>query len=415
MITANQIQAAIDGIETGFLEQCKRLHSKLDPNGKYYTCGQHLKTKSEQRGLHGVAAAINVLSKSELQDADIVKKGLFEYIIDPIEAEHSLTNADHNQARESDLSISQINTIKISELIIALSYMPRIAGVDKAISNFKEQLIGVKKDDKGWGFFLDKDSEYHCLPTAYAVLALCKIGKNDIAKEFLRSLYQNITNTDDANIDDSIRIFVLYVLAIANRDIATSGLKLKDLKKIFKDVWRRSESQLEIDIEQNIEYEGGPRHHYVRIPWQLYLVMTSLILFPSFLGKVKIQNLIGRIIEAVDTKGGVIYPHSGEKLSSRTNSTVYSALKKIKACLQRNHLFYVPFHYYDQVRTFLSSIVFINIVRVLILVLIALLFLDLFWHDELKNLFLPIGKLKNSNLDLMLSLLSFVLTFQNRR
>lgn len=405
MITASQVQKAIDGIEYEFVDQCKKLHNKINPYGSYYFCGQHLRSDSEQRGLHGLAAAINVLAKSEHGDAGSIREGLLNYATDPTAAEQTFKNQENSRIRENDIAVSTSNTIKTSELIIALNYMPRIQGVGTVITKLTTDLLSGASDE-GWGFFLSSPGNYQCLPTAHAVLALCKIGESEKAKPYLRKLYQDVNDKKNTEIDDSIRVFVLYVLVIANKNINKSGLDVKDLKRLFKEVWGRNESLLEIDIEQNIEYERLGGHHYVRIPWQLYLITTALYLHPNYLGKVKVQELIKRVVTAIDSRGGVVYPHSGNKLSSRTNSVVYSMLKKVKSCLDNNSLFYKPFFFIDWIRTFVSSNILFNIIRFFALCFIVYFLILMYDSDKKLNDLVP---------NLIFFLLSFVLAVQKRR
>jgi hypothetical protein len=100
------------------------------------------------------------------------------------------------------------------------------------------------------------------------------------------------------------------------------------IREIFWPIWKALEPLVTFDdLEQNVEYRRGSEHFYVRVPWQIYLIALASRVAPwRAFASHGTQRRLESIIRAVQTKEGFIYPHSGERMSSRTNAILYESI-----------------------------------------------------------------------------------------
>ena len=117
--------------------------------------------------------------------------------------------------------------------------------------------------------------------------------------------------------------------------------------------WRSLEPLLVEDIEQNLEYWHSENTHYVRIPWQLYLLALASEYSPWRFATFRAQRRLHSIITAIRSDS-FRYQYSGTYLSSRTNGIAYDALTAIKDRVR--HFAILPLAYMvDQFRVFAGS------------------------------------------------------------
>ena len=352
MIKIEDIESAIDNLQVLIINQLKNGNQtkELKDNFKdknYFALGQFIyDTERSQRGIHGSASGLRVISDST---ESTYISGLIEYIT------HRETIENHLKPDESyvqRVKRDNKNIIKISEVLYSLSFVkPGNSPKDELYRILSEKLvqsfIEIDENNKGWGYF-EKDKEIQLFPTSFAYLVQTLNGINT---KIIRSYLLKKAKEYDINSPSSLAIlsFVLYVLVKTEKN----NQDKKDLKIIFNKIWKSNYCQLDDDIEQNIEYWHNSEHEYVRIPWQLYLISSSLIVSPTKFFSSKVQErLNSAILQAKDK--GLIYQHSGSKTSTRTNSILYDNLIFIKTNYKNTFIYYI-LYYYNNIIDILGS------------------------------------------------------------
>lgn len=359
MIPEAKIDPALQRIESLFVEQCAHGVQSQDLLEAGAACGQFVGPTAKakpQRGLHGTAAALQVLAQANSLDATELVSKLVWYI-----QNRDGLYAKNKEPRQPDRTFEddQQNVIKLSEILYGLSFVKvRQGDTDTLARNLATKLLGARRESKGWAYFLNEDPTIDPLPTAFAVLALSKHGyESDISGqiEYLKTEILNAGPAEAKNINEaSVRIFCVFALAFRKEELSQS--ELKELRPAFIDIWEAHKAVLGLDLEQGIEYSKGPNNYYLRIPWQLYLLALAARLDPKRISGFAAQRKLNHILDAVQS-AGFYYPYSGGPLSSRTNSILFDVLHKIKRYNKRN-LFHAVYYVYDAVRTFLSHRIF---------------------------------------------------------
>lgn len=362
MIRSSHLRNTRQVIADRFFRQCSS-GSQLDGlPGTAVSCGQFLDdTLSIQRGLHGTAAAIRVLAEDARPQYRALIPKLVEYLEQRRTIELSATTNDNHSSLDERLARDENNVIKISEMLFALNFVAAAVCDTEAL---KKKLAGILLNGRikadGWGYFVDRKAEERepqLLPTAHAVRALAGYGSNvsEPVQYLFDSLIKKSTEESSPRADISVRVFCLYVLSFIvdseNKDY------FDQLRKAFSSMWRQLEPLLDDDIEQNIEYSRDREHYYVRVPWQLYLLALSAKLDwkRRFVSRAA-QRRLQAIVNAVNSLEGFTYPHSGLRMSSRTNAIVYDVFSSIEKQLERTwQALLVPAQTIDLLRSFLSS------------------------------------------------------------
>lgn len=357
-------------IQELFRDQCKHGRQTTALAAKEAAaCGQFLQVRDRpQRGLHGTAAAIRVLADDTDSDSvDLVKRMV-----------HYLRNRDTCEPQSAAKCLRDNgNVIKISETIAALTSVPQTTTATSDIADkLASALRSNMKEDRGWSYFLDDTDEPEALPTAYACYALSKLGVDQAFQKskhyllnHLKKRYTHSTDARDRDVDTMTDVFCLYVLALSDAGAETPSDR-KVLAAIFDRVWRRLETLLNQDLEQNIEYWHQEETCYVRVPWQLYLL--SLAAHYRFRGKFSslvAQRQLMHILDKLNREG-FLYPHSGKFLSARTYAILYEVLGKVQSHLNRENLFAL-LRVWDYTRSILCSRVAHWLVRMVLIGLIA--------------------------------------------
>lgn len=331
MITVSDLKAARERIAWFFIEQCKNGPQVKRLTAGTKACGQFLGEKaSVQRGLHGTAAAIRVLAEDRRADALALLPELVTYVLQRRAVEEKSGEVEPATLAHQ-LTRDNANVIKVSELLYALTF---VQGPDCDTEALKhdlcKRLSNGQISEHGWGYFLDvKNGEPQLLPTAHAVRALARYG-SDVQRP-VEYLVNALTTPSSlrphaSRADVSVSVFILYVLAFARTgvDIVPKGR----IREIFWSIWKPLERLLNFeDLEQNVEYRRDGDHLYVRVPWQIYLIALACRVAPwrAFASHAA-QRRLESIIRAVETKEGFVYPHSGERMSSRTNAILYESI-----------------------------------------------------------------------------------------
>ncbi|MEX0715160.1 MAG: hypothetical protein WD066_01165 [Planctomycetaceae bacterium] len=245
-------------------------------------CGQFIGEKAlrlQQRGLHGTAAALRVLSReSASPEQSRLLERLVRYVFDRQKIEVKATGRIDSKEPEID---SQ-NVIKQSELLHALSRVPTaISQVGELRDDLVQRLQGGIIQQKGWSYFLDRPTDSpDLLPTAYAILALSS-AHEDVSRptSYLLNQLKQASGTRkpvEVNADISIRVACLYSLAFREGGDAPESTDEATLCALFDPMWNSLERLLrDENIEQNVEYWRDDRTFYVRVPWQLYLLALA--------------------------------------------------------------------------------------------------------------------------------------------
>jgi hypothetical protein len=238
------------------------------------------------------------------------------------------------------------NVIKISEALYALRHVDgAIAPTEHLRRELSDRLRGAIVAGRGWNYYNDGPQQVELLPTALATQALASEGYD--VEGPIQSLMAEVTGERAGEqgvrtADVSVKALCLYVLAFGNR--GEPLVDLAEVKEPFTKLWGRLSSLLKYeDVEQNIEYECPPEHRYVRVPWQLYLLALAARLAPfrSF-SAYSVQSRLRSILTAATSPAGFLYPHSGDKVSARTNAILYEVLGTIERCLREISWMLVP-------------------------------------------------------------------------
>ncbi len=331
--------ATVDGV-TGnivslFLDQVKDgEQTKLLPGTGFAACGQYLQhPPSNQRGLHGTAAAIQVLASSTSAEARaaldrlilyVAERDTVDYFLDPQKLKHD-----------------KFNVIKTSELLFALSQIKEPSPV--AISQ-KDVLVGrlvgwirAGKDRlTGWTYFGDDDNSaaIALLPTLYAMKALM-LSDFDLNKVGL-TVKNHLLEPNRFSLQSSFAIDVLASSVLVSWHKSgqkkTIELNSNDLRKVVAKQNRAARQWLRLDLESRIEYDDLRRFKSseVRIAWQLLLLEANMRLWPfRFLYRPAQRRVLSNAIDTFSGEGpaGLRYPFSGIYLSSRTTAQVYEVVR----------------------------------------------------------------------------------------
>lgn len=334
-----QIVAAREGIATRFLRQCRDGPQSAGLAVDVKACGQRLdETESPQRGLHGTAAAIRVLAQHEHHEARALIPQLVRYVAERARVERP-------EVPES-IRGDACNVIKISEALFALHHVDgAVAPTEDLRKELSERLLRASIAGRGWSYYTDLPQQVELLPTAFAVQALATEGYpvEGQVQSLVAAVSGRVTGEGRVGAADvSVKVLCLYVLAFGKAGQAL--VREVELKKPFMQLWAKLSSLLKNeDIEQNVEYDRRDEHRYVRVPWQLHLMALAARLAPfrSF-AAYSVQSRLRSILTAATSPAGFLYPHSGAKVSARTNATLYGVLKVIQGRLPEVGWMLVP-------------------------------------------------------------------------
>jgi hypothetical protein len=354
-----KLDLALQKVEDLFADQCEHGEQSRGLPQNCAACGQFIgptaKVKA-QRGLHGTAAALRVLAEANSAPRTELVPKLVSYVQHRDKLAIELPELGPPDRTFGD---DQVNVIKLSEVLYALSFIKAGQGdTELLVHEIATKLLKAQIEKKGWSYFLHGEETVDPLPTAFAVLALCKHGyEPQIGSQvaFLKSETLNTARRKTNNINEvSVRIFCIFALTFRQDDLAQ--LELKELRRAFIEIWDAHKMVLGQPIEQGIEYSKGAINYYLRIPWQLYLLALAARLDPRRISGFVAQQKLADIVDAVLSEG-FYYPYSGGPLSSRTNGILFDVLQKVRRFNKRN-LAHRIYYSYDAVRTFLSHRIF---------------------------------------------------------
>ena len=353
---AQSLKIARQRIEQLFIDQCANGSQTTDmTDDSVAACGQFLGSDAKtvgQRGLHGTAAAIKVLSQVDDQRARALVPRLVKYAGDRHSIEHA-RKADSMAEQvlsDSKCTLDAQNVIKVGELLEAMAYAQQgAADVSVVLSELGSRLKNSIREGKGWYYFADEKRPPKMLPTAYAMMGLAAAGMYEDARiaekyltEELLRFYQSPSTSPEDSQTRAIHIACLYTVTFRKRpdgQVDTEGLR-----GVFQALWKRSHAELAHDDEQNVEYwRHLNKSCYVRVPWQLYLLaLAGHYSFGWNFSRSAAQNLLTRTVRTASAAGGFVYPHSGQRPSARTNAVLHEVLGSLAGLLQHRDLGILP-------------------------------------------------------------------------
>jgi hypothetical protein len=352
MISNTKIIDILRRIEIGTDDQVINGQQNDGLPDDHRACGQFFKFKDRsQRGLHGSAAALKILS---ISDNQAVKRGV-PYIVNYLTSR--LIIADKENVDANDNFKDRNNVIKVAECLFSLN-MVKSAVADteriksKIIDSFRASII----DGAGWSYSLDDLNRKELLPTSFVALSLFSVGYKDSQPiyDYIISELEEIEKDRYDLITFTIMVFSLYVLAFYYDPIKDDKVQLKRIKKLYKGLWKSEYCIFNQDIEQNIEYWRDDKHSYIRVPWQLYMLALSSKFSPWNFSKIACQERLSSIYDKCVNGDGFRYPYSGAYFSIRTHSIIYETLINVKGHLKQR-IVYDFFSIIDYIRNVLAS------------------------------------------------------------
>lgn len=330
-----------------FVEQVRNGRQSITLGPGVFSCGQFLGyLDSNQKGLHGTAAALRVLSAFPQINQDLIN-GLISYVVN--------FNDIENDTPDKDIDYN--NVIKKSELLYSFSFIRGgTADCSELIRKYSRELIDSRIQDRAWSFFTNNNAEEaDILPTSYATLALAanNFPEAGVGCLFLKNQIEEITKERFKDPETFAKVILaLYVLIFSEKH-SLKGDDRKKYKSILNKIWNSEYALMRNDTEQNVEYPYNTKHYYVRIPWQLYLMAISNELSYRYTSKVTYCDRLTSLIKQL-ANGGFKYLQSGKYTSSRTNAIAFDILDHLKE-KERNTISVFILNMYDRFKNFLRK------------------------------------------------------------
>ena len=242
VITSARLQKARSEILQRFVQRCQKGPQVSDLANHIRACGQYLDAGSRQRGMHGTAAALGVLSSTKDAEARSLAESIVSYLVGRSDIELAIPDTNQEQVHRQ-IDRDDHNVIKVSEVLFALSFVDgAVEGREVLKGRLVEALRKGIIHGEGWDYFLDHSKTPELLPTAFAIRALAEHGyENDIegpVRFLLGFLRDPKEGSWRSRADINVRALCLYVLTFSK------GLdRLVDrsvLKKAMSALWRRS-------------------------------------------------------------------------------------------------------------------------------------------------------------------------------
>lgn len=316
---SDRLDDLLSKIASKLRTQCEDGAQSASLQPKALACGQFYGEKAvsrKQRGIHGTAAALTVLLSDTEKASESVAKKLEAYLNERLTADGG----------SQDTSSDDLNVIKQSEILYALNASKTLSPETNLLrQHIVERLLDAKRQARSFPYFTDQDEE-NTIPTCYAFRALAiHDGAAEKTLEFLLKRHSDLSK------DESLGSRVKRILIIYS--IATSQYKLtqqykKQLQALALKEYRLSRRDLRVPAEQTIDYYRESNNFYMRIPWQLYILISVAQLKPTEVDKRNFRVVIDAICEQVAGYGGLRY--SSAEPSTRTNSIVYELLTRVR-------------------------------------------------------------------------------------
>lgn len=360
MTTAESIHAAKEKIaalietQTRDGEQSKRV--KIAGND-LFSLGQFIDDNNRpQRGIHGSATGLRVLGSR--QSAKQLVAGLINYIHQREEVENKVVEGRNDERIDKEkIRTDELNTIKISEILYALHFVPpAVYNTHQLVDSLSQKLrngLHSIGNENGWDYFVDQKVSIEILPTAHAMLALCINGYKEEFEKVYTTLCNRIDQSNGPKSPSQFAEMAFALYAICRVIEPSDKARIARAKELLNKLWASPYCTLHNDFEQNLEYWYNAYHDYVRIPWQMYVIaVASWISKPKFY-TVNVQSRLTAFLQAVN-RGGFKYEYSGPYTSTRTNAILYDCLDFIYKNIHKS-LWYEVLIVRDKIVRFLGS------------------------------------------------------------
>ncbi|MCO6003394.1 hypothetical protein NE236_00180 [Actinoallomurus purpureus] len=286
-----------------------------------YAAGQYLIPHSiNQRGLYGTSAAVLALARSA-RSPDRIRliEGILRYIADRRSIEISLAQSgEEMSALTTRLAQEWRTAFKCADLLYALSAAPAVVnGREHLLNKVLARIQQARSATGGWAADLDSCGEVDPLATASIVRGLSAAGApvDDTDLELVRRYAH-----DERNGSIYVRVFCLFALL-------ETGDRGEELYALWKELLEKLTPRLRDRAEANYEFTLGNHYHYVRVPWQLYLLSCTSLLSPlRIVFNRHIRTVLLDSIAAVNSAEGYVYASSGHMRSTRTYSILMDTL-----------------------------------------------------------------------------------------
>lgn len=297
------------------------------PEGTY-AAGQYLNPYSiNQRGMYGTSAALLVLARSPLSaDRTRFIEGIVRYIDARPAIERSMVTSDAElSALDARLAVEWDTAFKCADLLYALSAAQApVTGREQLVAKVLARIENGRRPSGGWSADLDPAHERDPLATASIVRALNAAGipNDDATTELVRAWAH-----DEDRVPIEIRVFCLLTLL----EVAGGAPELAALGKKFVE---RLAPRLREPTETNHEFTLGNHYHWVRVPWQLYLLACAALTSPlSLVFNRHVRRVLLGAVAALNAPAGYIYPASGHMRSTRTYGILMDTLWRVDQTL----------------------------------------------------------------------------------
>jgi hypothetical protein len=345
----DSIDESLQKVTDLFAYQCEHGAQTKSLPSEFAACGQFIGVGAgiAQRGLHGIAAALRVLGPSQTDEARRIVPKLVKY------CEVCFRLCQSSAISPDQLINHTDNVLKLGELLYGLSFVSASqADTGRLTRHIAGELQASLIDGRSWGYFL-QDTEPQLLPTAYAIRGLAQNGFDvSTSQKFVTDTLRGRSDpSKQSPADLTTALACAYCLTFVTNNVFDRTTAMET----FDSAWRSLDSLLGEDVEQNLEYWSAKAKetHYVRVPWQLYLLALAaeyrFFRFATFRGQRRLKAVIKEL-----KSGAFKYPYSGRNLSSRTNAIAYDALSEIRKRVRWRGAMWLAYHI-DRLRVRLGS------------------------------------------------------------
>jgi hypothetical protein len=291
-----------------------------------YAAGQYL-NPINQRGIYGTSAALLALARSAASaDRIAYMDGIVRYLKERTDIEYSLVDSEDDRAALAGrLAVEWKTAFKCADLLYALAAAPvAVTGRESLTREVLSRIRAARRPRGGWAADLDPQGEIDSLATASIVRALHVAGiPNEAADlEIVRACLR-----DTLGVPIYEQVFCLLVL------LETDGPD-EELRALWKRFLERLGPELRARSEWEHQFTLGNHYHYVRVPWQLYLVSCGALISPlCVLFSQHVRRLLMGAIAALNSPEGYVYLTAGHMKSTRTYSILMDTLWRIDRTL----------------------------------------------------------------------------------
>ncbi|TKK81223.1 hypothetical protein FDA94_33695 [Herbidospora galbida] len=322
-LTRERLTAGIDRIQEAmqsFLELAKQLEG-LPPD--QYAAGQFLKS-IDQRGVYGTTGALLTLARATPSALTVTQiRGLTNHLISRESAENRLAKTRGDKAAlKPRLDNEARITFKAADLLYALAATPvwaehgaELAG--EVIGRIDAARIPVG----GWGVELKQTCTVDMVATA-SVIRARTAARLPVAPQDVDLLRITARSPQE---NPHVRIYCLLALLEQPFVRDDDGALVEEFLATLDPFTR---------TEEDYKFEMARHHHWIHIPWQLYLLSCVALWRPGlFHTDVRVRAVLDDALTALESREGYIYPGRGGERSTRTYGILMDTLWRIRQVL----------------------------------------------------------------------------------